>query len=103
LLMTREMTENQALHYAGLLFSVFDEFPRNLPFFSTRVDPLNPAARLDDSEAPVLHALLSTLWMYPPAGQWVDVGGVRLESRFAVEGADVSLTVMLSKAPGGIV
>lgn len=61
-------------------------------------DSLNPAGRLHDSRAPVLHALLSTLWMYPLAGQSVEVGGVVVRSTFSLETSHVRLTVMLSKA-----
>ncbi|MDC3984474.1 hypothetical protein [Polyangium jinanense] len=102
ILKTMNMTEDQALHYAGLALAIFDQLPRNLPFFSTVTEPQNPDARLHDSETPVLQALLGTLWMYPPAGQTVKIGGVVLQSKFALEGAHVSLTVTLSKDPGGV-
>jgi len=97
------MSESEALHYGGLLLSVFDDFPRNLPFFSTLAEPLYPPAPLEESDTPVLHALLATLWMYPPQGQTVVVGDVAMNAAFAVDGTSVTLTVTIEKNVGGIV
>ena len=94
---TTGLTDDAALHYAGMLLASFDEFPRNLPFFSTMAEPLNPEVRLEESDTPVLHALLGTLWMYPPKGENVRVGDVVLRSEFAVAGDEVSLTVRIEK------
>jgi|GEM_PF-2998127 len=95
------LREDQALHAAGHAMSMFDQFPRNLPFFSTVGEPQNPEARLNESKAPVLQSLLSSLWMYPPPGETVLVQGVKLESRFALEGKYVRLTVTLSRGTDG--
>ena len=96
-----------ALHHAGLAFAMFEEFPRNLPFFSNRAEISNQATRIHASENPVLQSMLSTLWMYPVAGQPVEVGGVALWSRFTLEdggtgvGSVVKLTIKLGKAGEG--
>ena len=95
------LSEAQALHAAGHAMAAFDRFPRNLPFFSSVGEPQNPEARLHDSKTPVLQALLSNLWMYPPAGETVLVGQVEMRSRFALEGNHVTLTVTLSTKEGG--
>jgi len=94
---TMGLNQDDALHYAGMTLAAFDNFPRNLPFFSTMAEPLNPEARLEESDTPVLHALLATLWMYPPNGQTVRIGDVVLASEFALEATDVRLTVSIYK------
>lgn len=95
------LSDAQALHAAGHAMAAFDKFPRNLPFFSTVAEPQNPEARLHDGNAPVLHALLSNLWMYPPPEETVLVGRVQIESRFVLEGDFVSLSVILSTRDTG--
>lgn len=95
--------EDAALHHAGLAFAMFDGFPRNLPFFANRAEASNPAARIHASAHPVLQSMLSTLWLYPVAGQRVEIGGVALWSRFALKdggakGSVVELTIKLGKA-----
>jgi hypothetical protein len=99
-LMGMGLSEEQALHYAGLAMSVFDQFPRNLPFFTSMGKPQNPEARLNSSRTPVLQALLASLWMYPPAGAPVEADGVRIESRFMLDDKHVRLAVTLSRATG---
>ena len=85
--------EVQALHYGGMAAAAFGNFPRNMPFFSG----FDPRAALQQSNSPVLDSLLSTLWMYPPAGQIVDVKGVAINSLFELKHGEVKLTVMLTK------
>ena len=36
---------DKALHLAGIALSMVEDFPRNLPFFSSMAEPLNPEAR----------------------------------------------------------
>jgi hypothetical protein len=88
-------SEDQALHYAGIAIATFDQFPGNVPFFSSMLPPVDPGGLLEASESPVLHALLSTLWMYPPAGEMVEVGGVRITSTFELGFSHVTLTVVI--------
>jgi hypothetical protein len=87
-----------SLHYAGVAVAALGEFPLNVPFFSTTLQALDPMALLQASESPVLHGLLSTLWMYPPADQVVEVRGVRITSKFELQDAEVSLTVTIGPA-----
>ncbi len=90
--------EGEARHFAGLAFAIFEEFPRNMPFFTTMSEPQHPQARLFSADAPILQALLGTLWMYPPAGQVVEINGVRISSVFSVQEKTVSLQVAISAA-----
>jgi hypothetical protein len=91
-------SEDAALHYAGMAIAMFDAFPRNVPFFSSMLQPLDPLGLLEASESPVLYSLLSTLWMYPPAGQEVVEMGVRIRSTFALGPTEVTLTVTIEAA-----
>lgn len=80
-----------ALRHAAFAFSIFDQFPRNMPFFSSMAEPLDSATRLLSAEAPVLQAFLSTLWLYPT--DVVEFQGVDIETAFSVSGNTVSLRV----------
>ncbi len=86
----------EALHYAGLAFSIFDQFPRNMPFFATMSEPQHAQARLFSAEAPVLQALLATLSMYPPSGHDSTVSGVKITSVFSVQDKTVKLRVAIA-------
>jgi UDP-2,3-diacylglucosamine pyrophosphatase LpxH/ribosomal protein L13E len=83
---------------AALVYSIVDEFPRNLPFF-TSMGVLDPAMRARNTKTPVLNAFLSTLWMYPLAGTHIDIEGVRISSSFVISKNVAELTINLEKAP----
>jgi hypothetical protein len=88
-------TGRHALRHAALAFSIFDDFPRNMPFFSSMAEPLDSAARLLSAEAPVLQAFLSTLWLYPI--EVTEFDGVDVETMFSVSGHHVTLRVSFSR------
>jgi hypothetical protein len=87
-----------ALHYAALALGAFERFPRNWP---TRQRPLattSAPATLFDVPSPALHAVLTTLWMFPPAGTVVQIGDDDLTSRVElVANASLRLTVSVQR------
>lgn len=85
--------EGEALCHAALALSVFDQFPRNMPFFTTMRGPLGKGTSVLSSPTPVLQALLCSLWSYPVFGTPVVVRGVRMQARFSVSGNMAHLTV----------
>jgi len=87
------LAEGQALCHAALALSVFDQFPRNMPFFTTMRGPMDKGAAVLSSPTPVLQALLCSLWSYPVFGTPVVVRGVRMQARFSVSGNTAHLTV----------
>ncbi len=89
-------TVRQAANHAGaLLYSIFSDFPRSLPFFNSMPDPLNLSTRARASAHPVMNTMFSTLWMYPYAGTYVDVKGVRIRSSLALHEKWATLTVWI--------
>jgi hypothetical protein len=100
----RRIRNDQALHAAALALAILDEFPRNMALFTKWA--CGDAARALASDAPVLLATLSILWMFPLPGQTVEVGGVELRSRLELvasggDGAQLRLTVVVSEAGAG--
>jgi hypothetical protein len=87
------VAEGPALCHAALALSVFDQFPRNMPFFTTMRGPLDKGTAVLSSPTPVLQALLCSLWSYPVFGTPVEVRGVRMQARFSVSGNMAHLTV----------
>jgi hypothetical protein len=97
---------DESLHYAALALGAFERFPRNWPTEGRPIETLAPRAKLFDAPSPALHAVLSTLWMFPPAGQKVEIGGDDLTSRVELlaGGSSLRLTVTVQKrgvAPSG--
>jgi hypothetical protein len=90
--------EDAALHAASLALAIFDGFPRNMPFFTRWSYPGDLRPRVLASDAPVLLSALSTLWMLPQPGQKVEIGGVALRTRLSVEGGQLKITAVVSKA-----
>ena len=90
---------DEALHYAALALGAFERFPRNWPAEGRPTDALSPRARLFDAPSPALHAVLSTLWMFPPAGKTVQIGGDDLTSRVELlaNGSSLRLAVTVQK------
>ena len=95
----RKSSSAAANHAAALLYSILSDFPRSLPFFSQMTDPLNAATRARSSAHPMLNTLFSTLWMYPYAGTYVDISGVRMRSALVLDERMATLTITLM-APG---
>lgn len=87
------LADGEALCHAALALSVFDQFPRSMPFFATMRGPLDKGTAVLSSPTPVLQALLCSLWSYPVFGTPVVVRGVRMQARFSVSGNMAHLTV----------
>lgn len=92
------LADGPALCHAALALSVFDQFPRNMPFFSTMRGPLDKGTAVLSSPTPVLQALLASLSSYPVFGTPVVVREVRMEARFSVTGNMAHLTVEIGTA-----
>jgi hypothetical protein len=91
--------KDEALHYAALALGAFERFPRNWPTLGRPIETLAPRAKLFDAPSPALHAVLSTLWMFPPAGKKVEIGADDLTSRVELlaGGSSLRLTVTVKK------
>jgi hypothetical protein len=101
-----------ALHYGALALGAFERFPRNWPTLAgpPRSATRRGAARSEtaapgrvtsfDVPSPALHALITTLWMFPPAGETVRIGTDELTSRVELlqNGSSLRLTVTVRRA-----
>lgn len=90
---------------AAFTASIFTNFPRNMPFFTSMDEALNPAMRARNTNTPVLQSFLSTLWMYPLSGTTIDIEvpgfkGVRMGSTFVIADGVVELTILLRPISG---
>jgi hypothetical protein len=92
-------TPDAALHYAALALAAFERFPRNWPTLGRPIETLAPRAKLFDAPSPALHALVSMLWMFPPAGRPADIGDDDLTSRVDLvdNGSSLRLTVTVKR------
>ncbi len=94
--------KDAALHFAALALGAFERFPRNWPTLGPPIETMAPRSRQFDAPSPALHAVLSTLWMFPPAGTVVPISNDELASRVELiaNGTSLRLTVTIRrKAP----
>jgi hypothetical protein len=88
-----------ALHFGALALGAFERFPRNWPTLGPPIETMAPRARLYDAPSPALHAMVSTLWMFPPAGTTVQIGDDELTSRVELlaNGSSMRLSVTVKR------
>lgn len=87
-----------AQHIAAFAYSIFGDFPNNMPFFSSMDEISDPAVRARRTSTPILQAFLSTLWIYPQNGSPLNFNNVQLGTTFTIDGGWIELTVVLTPA-----
>jgi hypothetical protein len=92
------IVDDEAHYYGALAMSLFNDFPRSLPFFSSIDEEINPIAALRSMSDPVVQNFFSTLWLYPAPGRTLEIDGVTMKTTFVDDGSDLVLTVTLGDA-----
>lgn len=93
-----EMASSAAQHAAAFAYSIFGDFPNNMPFFSSMDEFSDPAVRARRTSTPILQAFLSTLWIYPQNGSPLNFNNVQLGTTFVIGNNWIELTVILTPA-----